>query len=330
MKRYEIYVKHHSLGYFSHGTVSLDDGRIENIGLIGHRGPFGDRYFIDEVRHWPIGWYLTEKGIKFNRLRGNPEIIIYNDSDEVFVVDGVEIKPGDSYQFRGFKDKGWKDKPMYMITLFDQNSASCTSGVFRCFVDDIRDFKKEWFKLNKNENQKENFIRSLNGEMVSDYYVETPELNIVQQPSDYVLYEERDLHFKKLDITLHNAYDWPSDYYIEDMSVHVRWCFINKRYTKLATFRITGMAKYEDFKPELGYYRSVTCWGNPILNNKQHNTKLLSDDFTEYANDTIDSIAYLPIDYFESEDELMKDACSDELSEEQLERLLQDIPGEAG
>ena len=70
---------------------------------------------------------------------------------------------------------------MYKITLFDANCPSCTSGVIRYFTDNIQEFKDRWEQLETDEKTKERFNKSLNGEVITDYYSNAPELNIVQK-----------------------------------------------------------------------------------------------------------------------------------------------------
>ena len=70
---------------------------------------------------------------------------------------------------------------MYKITLFDYNCASCTSGTASFYVDDIDIFEEKWSKLETSPERIERFRRSKNGEVVTDYYSDDEELNIVQE-----------------------------------------------------------------------------------------------------------------------------------------------------
>ena len=70
---------------------------------------------------------------------------------------------------------------MYKITLFDYNCASCTSGTASFYVDDIDIFEEKWSKLETSPERIERFRHSKNGEVVTDYYSDDEELNIVQE-----------------------------------------------------------------------------------------------------------------------------------------------------
>ena len=80
---------------------------------------------------------------------------------------------------------------MYKITLFDYNCPSCTSGVYEIYCDDIEEFEKEWTKLETDEFRIERFRKSKAGEMVTDYYSDALELNIVQKDETAELYYEK-------------------------------------------------------------------------------------------------------------------------------------------
>lgn len=70
---------------------------------------------------------------------------------------------------------------MYKISLYDYNCPSCTSGVAEFFADNINKFQEEWFKLEDDKDRKKRFLKSLNGEIITDYYSDSPELNIVRR-----------------------------------------------------------------------------------------------------------------------------------------------------
>lgn len=91
---------------------------------------------------------------------------------------------------------------MYKITLFDNNGIGFVSGTFTCFTEDIEDFKNRWFLLEKDEKTKDRFLLSLNGEIVTDYYSDEAELNIVQNLNDYIEFSRRVFEFKDKDVVL--------------------------------------------------------------------------------------------------------------------------------
>ena len=111
---------------------------------------------------------------------------------------------------------------MYKITLFDDNMPSCTSGTVSYYCDDIDKFEKEWIRLEQDESRIERFRRSKAGEMVTDYYCDIPELNIVQKEDMPRTFYERDVYIEDETITLRNGYGSETDYYIHKAHIHLR------------------------------------------------------------------------------------------------------------
>lgn len=70
---------------------------------------------------------------------------------------------------------------LYLIQLFDYNCPSCTSGVTKVFAEDIEEFSKIYQSIEKDNARVERFLRSKSGEVVTDYYSDDSELNIVQK-----------------------------------------------------------------------------------------------------------------------------------------------------
>lgn len=97
---------------------------------------------------------------------------------------------------------------MYKITLYDQNcNPICDSTTF-WFVENLEDFERNWLKAQKKIDAKtvERYYRSKFGEIVTDYYSDDPELNIVQQVDAEVL-EEKEFSYKDKAVVLANVYD---------------------------------------------------------------------------------------------------------------------------
>ena len=85
---------------------------------------------------------------------------------------------------------------MYKITLYDYNCNPICDGTIYFFTEDIENFQKRWFRLlgDHDEERKERFLRSKAGEIVTDYYSDSPELNIVQQDDISGAKERFDTH----------------------------------------------------------------------------------------------------------------------------------------
>lgn len=66
---------------------------------------------------------------------------------------------------------------MYKVTLYDSDTPAVFSDTFTMYCDDIEEFEKEWIKLENDESCIERFRQSKRGEMVTDHYCNSPELN---------------------------------------------------------------------------------------------------------------------------------------------------------
>lgn len=218
---------------------------------------------------------------------------------------------------------------MYKVTLFDYNCPSCTSGVYEIYCDDIELFEKEWTELETDEQRIERFRRSKAGEMITDYYSDDPELNIVQKDEHAKIYYEKTVVMRNKDVTVHNGYDWPSDLHIDKSEYQVRYVRLWGRLLRLVKYKLTGISQDNWIS---GGNMEVSCYGNPVLkNNKVFCGK--SYNITDYSENTIESIVYFPLGSFEKEEEMRADyddMREDFFTAEELDVLLSDIPGDAG
>lgn len=218
---------------------------------------------------------------------------------------------------------------MYKITLLDYNTPAFCTFAFESFVDDIEEFQKRWFKLETDQSRKDNFLRSKNGEIVTDLYDDSEKHNIVQQDKDCEIYETYLFERNNFDIDLSNSWGCVSRYHIKNMIIDIRWIRHQEHYYKIAKYKINGIARYGEFSDLK--FSVANCYGNNILEKNRKSKEYTSNDFEEYAKDTIESIVYLPIDVFEDEEELLLNLKNKYLlSYKEIDALLMDIPGEAG
>ncbi len=218
---------------------------------------------------------------------------------------------------------------MYKITLFDYNCPSCTSGVYEIYCDDIEQFEKEWTELETDEMRIDRFRKSKAGEMVTDYYSDDPELNIVQKDETAKIFYKKTVVMCDKDVTVHNGYDWPSDLHIDKSEFHVRYVRLWDRLLRLVKYKLTGISQ-DDWLGDGNI--DVPCYGNPVLKNNRMFCGR-SDNTADYSENTIESIVYFPLGSFETEEEMRadyNDMREDFFSAEELDVLLSDIPGDAG
>ena len=79
---------------------------------------------------------------------------------------------------------------MYKITLYDKNCSPICDRTTFWFVEDLEQFEKNWLPLQCKYNVStiEKYYRSKFGEVVTDYYSDNEELNIVQSVNCEILH----------------------------------------------------------------------------------------------------------------------------------------------
>lgn len=220
---------------------------------------------------------------------------------------------------------------MYKITLFDDTCPSFVSGVASFYVDNIVPFKDLWFELENDKNRKERFLKSLHGEMVTDHYSDSPELNIVQEDKDAQILRTEKISYKNQKFTLFNGYDWPSDILVYDAEFSIRHICFHGQYVIVGKYKLSGVA---DIDKRTGGYKRRCVYGNRILK-AQYRSFVDFDkgvplydmnDMANFKDDIIESICYIPIKYFDTYKEMQNYG----LSRDDIVMLMCDIPGESG
>lgn len=104
---------------------------------------------------------------------------------------------------------------MYKVTLFDGNTAPYISNTFSVYCDDIDEFEKNWSEMETDEMRKQRFRRSKQGEMVTDYHSDAPELNIVQKDENAKTLIERTIIIRNQEVRLTNEYQHTASLFFE-------------------------------------------------------------------------------------------------------------------
>lgn len=220
---------------------------------------------------------------------------------------------------------------MYKITLYDYNCPSCTSGVAEFYTDNINKFQEEWFKLEDDKDRKERFLKSLNGEIITDYYSDSPELNIVQQDKHARILKTEKLCYRNKRFTLINGYDCTGDILVHDAKFSIRYICFQDKYIIVGKYKLTGVASMDKFIRGYGRQR---VYGNCVLKTKYHSYVDFDkgvplydvNDITNFKDDIIESICYIPVKWLDDLDEMQNYI----LSQEDIIMLMRDILGEAG
>lgn len=218
---------------------------------------------------------------------------------------------------------------MYRITLYDECCFPICDGTASFFVESLELFEEHRLARmqERHPEQAERYLRSKAGEIVTDYYSDDPELNIVQRDDRAEILEEQTFEEKALDITLYNIYDWGSRYYFDRLSYTLRRIrFKGKDYT-VASYEIEGGCTEVTF---LGKgWDKLRLYGNKIADmiydpDRRERTWDKNEkpfEREEFSRDRLTCFMWV----------MMPDmAALRRLDEEELGLMLRDIPGEGG
>ena len=230
---------------------------------------------------------------------------------------------------------------MYKIELYDECCSPIADGTESYFVDDIDDFEEKWIPLVKERNPEkvDRYFKSKGGEIISDYWCDSEELNIYQEDNGARIIDEQDFEEVDFDITLTNVYDWPSNYHIQKLSYNIRKIVFKNKYYLVAKYHIKGIYRYDEYcdrwSDTIYHLVQADYFGNPIciLNmaklygfdkRRPEEEMSVSNKPDNFLNDAIDCFVWLPIAYCDENTQIHR------LSENELAIMLRDIPGEGG
>ena len=219
---------------------------------------------------------------------------------------------------------------MYLIQLFDDNCGTCCSRVTNVFVDDIEDFSKHYLSVEtKNTERVDRFLRSKAGEIVTDYYSDSPDLNIVRKMKTEDLATVRSFAKDKT-ITLINGYGCDSVYHFDRLIFTIRYIKCEDKYYKLIKTTASGCCHMNSFDSEKPWYRAVVH-GNKFWFYKEDSETLYnSEKRSDFKGTTIESFVWHTADVFENEEDMKADMETTWPSDLQINRVLKDLPGDAG
>lgn len=225
---------------------------------------------------------------------------------------------------------------MYKITLYNLNCSPVCDGTVNFFTEDIEDFQERWFKKNISDDKKDAFLRSKAGEIVTDWYSDSPEYNIVQYDEDAVVYGEKTVNLEDVTFDVHNAYGCTEKYHVNHWTIHFKWIRFGKEYFRIASYKADGVCMYYDW---IDRWEDVTCWGNEIIDNKvifepvypiREKDKWPNPGFDDFEENCLETICYITNRYLKNEQDLKEDMDRFEVTDEVMDWLFRDVIGEAG
>lgn len=239
---------------------------------------------------------------------------------------------------------------IYKLTFFDKVSIPFCSSTVSFFTDNPESFEQCYFyrsttaqddkqvRTLDNEDQYKRYQRSKNGEMVSDYYCNLPELNIFQYDETAKIQLLKEITLKDQELTLYNVHNCPGYFYVSDGWIQLATVKFKEMYHLIGKYHLSGLCQKPSFVENMdgNYgYQQFFIYGNPIF--YQHKIPLqprkanpedfyYRSDFPKemLKNDWLETCCWLPIT--ESPDLL----TLEDLPEDYMNILMRDILGEAG
>ncbi len=226
---------------------------------------------------------------------------------------------------------------MYKITLYDNNCSPICDGVACFFTEDLEAFEQNW-QPHADEEQWTRYLQSKAGEIVTDYYSDNPELNIVQEDKDAEILFEKEIVFRNKMFTLLNAYNWEDEIYAEETHIVFRGIRFKEICYLIGKYKMKGVCRKAFLSNNKEEYKTVTVWGNPVVKcnlqekpvwyQTENGRAFYAYRKEDFKEDIIKTYCWVTVGTF-SEEELTNDTL-DLTSDEMIIRLLADIPGEAG
>lgn len=202
---------------------------------------------------------------------------------------------------------------LYMIQLMDYNCPTCCSGVTQVFAEDIEQFAQNYQCAEKNKSRIERFLRSKEGEIVTDYYSDDPALNIVQK-LDVHDYGCVKISRQNVELRVLNGYGFEAEYFFEELVCMVRWIRIQDKFYKLVKpAGKKGLNK--NFISINDSWVEIIIFGNPFW---------LSQE------EILESYVWQVAEIFEEEEAMRADMKNEWLTKRQISNVFADLPGEAG
>lgn len=219
---------------------------------------------------------------------------------------------------------------MYLIQLFNENIGSCASGVTNVYVDDIEDFSKKYISVEtKNIERVNRFLRSKAGEIVTDYYSDSPDYNIVtkveaQDVSTKIYYSQDKT------ITLLNGYMYESVYYFGKLFFTTKYIKYDGKFYKLMKTSAFDCCHRNPFvydKP----WQKVYINGNKFWFYKDGDKTPYSAQSTgDFRGTSVETFVWHTADVFDNEEDMKSDMEITWPTDLQIVRVLKDLPGDAG
>ena len=158
---------------------------------------------------------------------------------------------------------------MFKITVYDNNRSPICDGTTFWFVENLEQYEKNWLPLQCRQNVStiERYYKSKFGEVVTDYYSDSEELNIVQQVNCEVL-QEKVFEYTNKEVILENVYGCETKILFDRLKIVLRVQSCNDKYYLVGQYfgygcRRVGQIYNRWYDKEVNYCQ-MHFFGNPV------------------------------------------------------------------
>ena len=170
----------------------------------------------------------------------------------------------------------------------------------------------------------ERFLRSKAGELVTDWYSDDPDLNIVQKDI-CTIYDEKDFMLGNIYFKIRNAIGYPSWLHADKVELKFKWIRFKETFYRVAKVKVEGLTEYYLLKNGKYDFQIAECAGNPVMerlpSDKTFERFTYSENVKDFAENSFVSICYLLDRYFDNENALLRDTRKFLVTKRELEVL---------
>ena len=231
---------------------------------------------------------------------------------------------------------------MYKITLGDVNLCPVCDGTVSYFTENLEEFEKHWVPLMSvyDIDTVDRYYRSKHGQIVTDTFSDSPELNVVQQ-ADGEIISKRNYRYKDKKVRLVNFFDIESEFLFNELHIHLAVIRYADDIMLCGQYEGKGCCRLEkiwnDWYKKDTEYCQMHFWGNKIAEYKKRNPSwedihsggdaykdFYTNDREFYKDEEIKTFVWIPIKYVDAEYKIKP------LTVKEMQVLMADILGESG
>lgn len=224
------------------------------------------------------------------------------------------------------------EQELYKVTLYDLWCHPIADGTEPFFTEDIEDFQKRWIKCGAGAGRVERFLRSKAGELVTDWYSDDHDLNIVQKDL-CTIYDEKDFMLGNVYFWISNAIGFRDWLHADRIEFCFKWIRFKQEYLRMARVKVQGLTEcFYDRDKRCCEFSPAECECNLVMERLPSENKFdpyvqRSYKSEDFAENSFISICYLLDRYFANEKALIQDMRKFLVTKRELNVLFREFIG---